>query len=368
MQRRLNFVILGHLWVLAPLALIWFLVPGWRGGSAQVPRGLSIVALAAGGYLILRTALTLTVRRRRLHLVWPFIDVGLITATLIVLRNPNDALFALYFIPLASAVALLNSTLAFALAATTAAEYLVVVQASGGLWSIATIYQVAILAVMASLYGWIVRTVGQYERAVERAEFQRQLAREIHDGLQHLLVTLGIRLELASRLVAEAPDRARQILADERDTARRAADELRYLVRRLRAAPQADLAAALRTQIAAMADRWSFDLEVTAPPVLPRLSPAAELAVLRTIQESLTNVAKHARASHAEVVVTVADRTLRCTVADDGAGFDQAQNTEGGLAGLRDRVEAAGGSLEVRSVPGQGTKVTATFPLPGVGP
>ncbi|HEX4841260.1 MAG TPA: hypothetical protein VFV60_03745, partial [bacterium] len=182
MQRRLNFVILAHLWVLAPLALIWFLVPAWRGDSAQVPRGLSIVGLTVGGYLILRTALTLTVRRRRLHLVWPFIDVGLITATLIVLRNPNDALFALYFIPLASAVALFDSALAFGLAATTAAAYLIVVQVSGGLWSIGTFYQVAILAVMASLYSWIVRTVGQYERAVERAEFQRQLAREIHDG------------------------------------------------------------------------------------------------------------------------------------------------------------------------------------------
>lgn len=368
MQRRLNFVILAHLWVLAPLALLWFLVPAWREGSAQVPRGLSIVALAAGGYLILRTALTLTVRRRGLHLVWPFIDVGLITATLVVLRNPHDSLFALYFIPLASAVALFNSSLAFALAATTAAAYLVVVWVSGGLWNIATLYQVAILAVMASLYSWIVRTVGQYERAVERAEFQRQLAREIHDGIQHLLVTLGTRLELASRLVVEAPDRARQILEAERDTARRAADELRYLIRRLRAAPQADLAAALRTQIAAMADRWSFDLEVTAPPGLPRLSPAAELAVLRTIQESLTNIAKHARASHAEVQVTVADRTLRCTIADDGVGFEPTQITEGGLASLRDRVQAAGGTLETRSTPGQGTTVTATFPVPKARP
>ncbi len=364
MQRRLNFVILAHLWVLAPLALLWFLVPAWRGNSAQVPQDVSLVALATGGYLVVRTAFTLTVRRRRLHLVWPFIDVGLITATLIALRDPNDALFALYFIPLASAVALFTSELAFALVATTAAAYLVVVQVSAGLWSIATLYRVAILAVVASLYSWIVRTVGQYERAVERAEFQRQLAREIHDGIQHLLVTLGIRLELASRLVAEAPDRARQILAAERDTARHAADELRYLVRRLRAAPQVDLAAALRTQIAAMADRWSFDLELTAPPVLPRLPAAAEIAVLRTIQESLTNIAKHARASRAEVRVTVADRTLRCIIADDGVGFDPAQITEGGLAGLRDRVEAAGGTLEVRSTPGKGTTVTATFPQP----
>ena len=86
---------------------------------------------------------------------------------------------------------------------------------------------------------------------------------------------MGMRLELAARLVTEAPDRAAHILMAERETARRAADELRYLVRRLRAAPQADLAEALRTQIAAMADRWPFDLEVTAASELPRLAPAA---------------------------------------------------------------------------------------------
>jgi signal transduction histidine kinase len=315
--------------------------------------------------LVVRTLLTLTVRRRRLHLLWPFIDVGLITATLIVLRNPSDALFVLYFIPLASAVALFNSSLAFGLAAATAAAYLLVVQVSGELlWSIATLYRVGILAVMASLYSWIVRTVGLYERAVERAEFQRQLAREIHDGVQHLLVTLGIRLELASRLVTDNPQRAKQILAAEQDTTRRAADELRYLVRRLRAAPQADLVSALRTQIAAMADRWSFDLDVSAPPTLPRLSPAAELAVLRTIQESLTNTARHARASRAGVQVAVADGVLRCTITDDGAGFDPTHTEEGGLAGLRERIQAAGGILEVQSALGRGTTVTATFPLP----
>lgn len=364
MQRRLNFILLAHLWALAPLALLWFFVPAWRGGPVDVSPGVSAVALAATGYLVVRTVLTVTVRRPQLHLLWPFIDVGFITAALIVLRNPGDGLFALYFIPLASAVALFSSTLAFALAAFTAAAYLVVVQVSGGLWATPTLYRVTILAIMASLYSWIVRTVGQFERAVERAEFQRQLSREIHDGIQHLLVTLGIRLELASRLVTESPQRAQQILAAEQETARRTADELRYLIRRLRTAPTADLASVLRTQIAAMADRWSFDLEVSVPSTLPRLSPAAEHAVLRTIQESLTNIARHAQASRADVQVAVADQVLRCTITDNGRGFDAAHGAEGGLAGLRERIQATGGTLDVQSAPGRGTTVTATLPLP----
>ncbi|MDR7588179.1 MAG: histidine kinase [Armatimonadota bacterium] len=99
------------------------------------------------------------------------------------------------------------------------------------------------------------------EGAAERDRFQRELAREIHDEVQHLLVTLAQRLDPASRLIREAPERAGRIAAAETDTARRAADEMRYLVRRLRAAP-VDLAAALRTLVAGTADRWPLELVV----------------------------------------------------------------------------------------------------------
>ena len=270
MQRRLNLIILAHLWVLAPLALTWFLVPAWRGdGALGVTRQLGVLATIAGAYLVLRTWLTLTSRLTEWRLMWPFLDVALITATLVLVRNPNDALFALYFIPLASAVAAFRPGVAVGLAAAAAAGYLLVIQVSGELWSVRTLFRVVIIGIMASLYGWIVRTVGLFERAAERAEFQTQLAREIHDGVQGLLVTLSQRLELAARLLPEKPARAREIVTAERETARRATDELRYLVRRLRVVPQADLATALRTQIGAMADRWSFDLQVVAAPTLP---------------------------------------------------------------------------------------------------
>ncbi len=365
MQRRLNWIILAHLWALTPLAVIWFLWPAWRGDAApDLVRALAILLGITAGYLVVRTWLTFTSGLRGLQVLWPFLDVALITAALVLVRNPNDALFALYFLPLASAVAALSTRQATALAAAAAVGYLLVVAASGDLWSVGSTFRVAILGVMASLYGWIVRTVGLYERAAERGEFRAQLAREIHDGVQHLLVTLGLRLELAGQLFPDAPERAAQIIATERETARQAADELRYLVRRLRAAPATELGTALRTQIAALAERWPFDLQVVAAPTLPRLTPAAEHAVVRVIQESLTNVARHARAQHAEVRVEAEQGTLRCTVRDDGAGFDPARVTTGGLAGLRDRVAAAGGTFAIQSQPGRGTTVTATFPLP----
>lgn len=365
MQRRLNLIILTHLWVLMPLAFIWFLLPAWRGpGAPSVVRELGILLGLTFLYLALRTWLTLTARLPVLRFVWPFIDVGLITAALVLERNPSDALFVLYFIPLASAVASLNPLYAVSLAASAAIGYLLVVLVSGELWSVRTLFRLAIIGIMASLYGWIVRTVGLFERAAERGEFQAQLAREIHDGVQGLLVTLSQRLELAAWLLPEKPAPAREIVAAERETARRAIDELRYLIRRLRTDPRADLATTLRTQIGATADRWAFDLQVIAAPALPRLTPAAEHAVVRLIQECLTNVARHAQAQHAEVRVEAVDGTIQCTVTDDGAGFDPAQVDGGGLAGLRARVTAAGGTLEIQSQPGGGTTVRAIFPVP----
>lgn len=179
-----------------------------------------------------------------------------------------------------------------ALAAATAAAYLLVIVATGSPWSIGLVYRLLIIGIMASLYGWVIRLVTASERATERAEFQRELAGEIHDGIQHHLITLGARLDLAHRLLAEAPARAAQILVQEREAARRAADELRYLVRRLRSGVLRgdDLASALRLQVVALAERWPFALEVEVPPSLPRLAPAAEHSLLRAIQESLTNV------------------------------------------------------------------------------
>src|SRR5256712_12281932 len=169
-------IVLAHLWVLTPLALAWFLFPAWRGdGVSGVTRQLAVLALIATAYLLIRTWLTVKSSLTQWRLVWPFVDVALITAALVLLRNPNDALFALYFIPLASAVASLRTEFAVGLAAAAAAGYLLGVQITGELWSVRTLFRVAIIGVMASLYGWIVRIVGLFERTAERAEVHGRL-------------------------------------------------------------------------------------------------------------------------------------------------------------------------------------------------
>jgi len=373
-QRQLQLIVLGHIWALAPLAAAWFLVPAWRGENpppATVP--LMVITAAAGLYLAVRTLLTLTSRAGSLTALWPFLDAALITAALMAIRSPRDAMSVLYFIPIASGVAVLSLPYLAALTGLMVAGYTAVIAFSGTPWSVDIFFRAVVIALIASLYGRVIRLVTAYAREMERADYQAALAREMHDGIQHLLVTLSARLELASRLLAESPARAAAIVVAERDTARRAADELRYLVRRGRGVPDPSgrrgppdlgLAGTLRAQLAATAERWPFALTVELPSSLPPVPPATELAVLRVIQESLTNAAKHAAATAVTVVLEDRDERLTCTIRDDGVGFDPAAASEQGLGGLRERVRTLGGSFTVSSATGSGTTVTAAFPLP----
>jgi signal transduction histidine kinase len=369
-RRRLELIILGHIWALTPLLLVWFFFPAWRGGESPLDvRALTVLASLTAIYLLLRSYLTIKARAPGANLLWPYLEVAIITAVLIVLRNPVDALSILYFIPLASAVASLSARHLAGLVTAITAGYVLVILISDVPWSVTLVFRLVMFAAIASLYGWLIRTVTASARAAERAEFQAELSREIHDGIQHLLVTMGTRLELASHLITESPGRAAQIVTQEREAARRAADELRYLVRRLRAeAEHTDLASVLRIQVAAMAERWPFELEVEVPTDLPRLPPAVEHAILRVIQESLTNAAKHGAPERVDVRLSRADQSLHCAIKDDGRGFDPRTPgvEEGGLHYLQTRVASAGGTLEVRSAPGQGTLVVASFPIPEV--
>jgi signal transduction histidine kinase len=379
LQRRLELIVLVHLWGLAPLSLAWFLVPRWRAAPPFASeRELAGLTLIATGYVAYRT--WLVVRRSAPPLpIWPYVDVLMITAALDILRNPTDALAFLYLLPLASTAATGSLLNLGALAASTTAGLAFVMLRSDVSWGIEMVYRMIVIGVVASVYGTMMRSVAAHERSAERLAYQRELAREIHDGVQYLLAVVSARLELARRLISEDPGRAATVIDGEAATVRRAGDELRYLVRRLRVdAQQVDLSTALRQQVSAMADRWSFDVDLTIPDRLPRLTPAAEHAVLRVIQESLTNVAKHAEASRVTIAVDVEGPLLRCTIRDDGVGFRHEPDapslrppaagaaTKGGygLANLRERVAGAAGTLDVRSAPGEGTSITASFRIP----
>jgi signal transduction histidine kinase len=202
-------------------------------------------------------------------------------------------------------------------------------------------------------------------------EERTRLAREIHDTLAQQLTGIVIQLEAADTLVERGSDRARQSVAIARDLARAALQEARRSVWNLRPAPlaAAGLVAALEREVRAWESRSGIAARFRKRSVAarPSLQPASEVALLRTVQEALSNVARHSGAAAVTVTLKADGDEIVLTVHDDGVGFDAASEPPRsdcfGLEGMRERVRLAGGTLIVMSSPGAGTEITARLPL-----
>jgi signal transduction histidine kinase len=190
-------------------------------------------------------------------------------------------------------------------------------------------------------------------------ETRRRIERDLHDGAQQRLVSLGLELRLAQSLVPPAV----QALEAEID---RVAGELTGVVEDLReiargihpaVLSEGGLGPALRTLARRAAIAVELDVAVTA-----RLPEPVEVAAYYLVSEALTNATRHARASVAEVAADVAGGTLRVRVRDDGAGGADPWRGSG-LTGLKDRIDALGGTFSVHSPPGGGTTVSCELPV-----
>jgi signal transduction histidine kinase len=190
----------------------------------------------------------------------------------------------------------------------------------------------------------------------------RRIERDIHDGAQQRLVKLAIDLSLAEEKVASDPDAARALIAESRDQARQALAELREVLRG--AAPAILGDRGLTAALAAVAGRSPVPTFVDSGlPSNVRLPDAVERAAYYVVTEALANVAKHAGAARCDILLRVVPGYLMAEVRDDGRG-GAALADGGGLAGLRDRVEALDGRLDVVSPPGGPTLVRAWIPVP----
>jgi two-component system, NarL family, sensor histidine kinase DevS len=204
-------------------------------------------------------------------------------------------------------------------------------------------------------------------RSLAAAEAERhRWARELHDETLQALGGLKVHLSSATRL--DDPEAMRAAMREATHQLTGDIDSLRALIAELRppALDQLGLAPALTS----LAQRTGAanDVEVRADVKLPgdrRLAPELETTVYRIVQESLTNVVKHARASSIEIAVRCADDAVDVSVADNGIGFDP-ESVAGngfGLAGMRERVELAGGELSVLPGADAGTVVRARLPV-----
>jgi signal transduction histidine kinase len=204
-------------------------------------------------------------------------------------------------------------------------------------------------------------------RSLAATEAERhRWARELHDETLQALAGLRVLLSSATRL--DDVDAMRAAMRDATQQLSGDIESLRALIAELRppALDQLGLAPAL-TSLAKRTGAGN-DLEVRADVELPddhRLAPEVETTVYRVVQESLTNVVKHAGATSVDLAVRCAQDTVEVTVSDDGVGFD-ADGRSGagfGLVGMRERVELAGGELSVAPGAEAGTVVRARLPL-----
>ena len=204
---------------------------------------------------------------------------------------------------------------------------------------------------------------------VQEAE-RRSLARELHDDIGQALTALKLNLEGVARARDGAALRAR--VAEALETTRHAIERVRALSLNLRPSQLDDLglAAALRSHLdrqAALA-RLAPHLEVAEPPA--GLGLEIESACFRVAQEAINNVVRHAAAGNIWLQLAFGDGRMALTVRDDGRGFDvpaarrrAAAGASLGVVSMQERVALAGGVFEIRSAPGAGTLVAASFPL-----
>ncbi|HUB71254.1 MAG TPA: PAS domain S-box protein [Acidimicrobiales bacterium] len=201
-------------------------------------------------------------------------------------------------------------------------------------------------------------------RLVAASDAARQrVTRDLHDGAQQRLVTTLLNLQLAEEYWQSAPERAKELLGSAIHDARRGIEDLREIVAGIHPAvlTQHGLAAA----IDALAARLPVPVRLDVAD--GRLQAPVEASVYFFCSEALTNLVKHANATSAWVRVQLLDDICEVEVGDDGIGGAEPQPGGGGLTGLRDRVGALNGTIDIASPPGGGTVLRASIPMPQEG-
>jgi signal transduction histidine kinase len=189
-------------------------------------------------------------------------------------------------------------------------------------------------------------------------EERRRIERDLHDGAQQRLVALTVMLGLAESRLASDPASAAQLIAQAREEAHHAVKELRELAHGIH--PTLLSERGLGAALEALASRAPLPVSVRGVPAV-RLPSAIESTAYYVTAEALTNVAKYAHADQAFVHLSVEEDRFQLQIGDDGVGGADPSGT--GLRGLRDRVDALDGVLEVDSPPGGGTTVRIELPL-----
>jgi len=212
---------------------------------------------------------------------------------------------------------------------------------------------------------------GEYlKRIVAAQEAERaRIARELHDETGQSLTAIGLRLRGASAIIHQDLDKVKEHLRELEGLAARSLTELQRLIANLRPSHLDDLGlqAALRWYSEEVESTSDLEVEIEQEGVPREIPPEIRIALFRVAQEALTNVAKHAHASKAKIVLRFDNASVGIRIEDDGRGFDLEKTSQDdrkswGLLGMEERATLLRGRFIIDSKPGMGTSVLVTIP------
>jgi signal transduction histidine kinase len=211
------------------------------------------------------------------------------------------------------------------------------------------------------------RELAQRNEELAVLNYRERLSRELHDAVTQTLFSASLMADALPRMWDSDPERARRQLGEIGRLTRSALAELRVLLLDLRPASLADgdVERLLRQLAESLDGRagMAIDLNVEGTCSLP---PQSRAAIYRIAHEALNNAVKHAGASRSSVTLCCGPEQIELSIEDDGCGFDPREVPAGklGLGIMRERAEASGATLQVRSRAGDGTRVNAVWPRP----
>jgi two-component system NarL family sensor kinase len=197
---------------------------------------------------------------------------------------------------------------------------------------------------------------------------KKHLARELHDGINQLLVSSKCHLELLASKIEDAT--LQQHLIKSQNSLMTAINEVRHISHNLRPSALDDigLEAALNTLLQDFKAHSGVDTQASLTTQSGKLKSEVATTLYRVAQESLTNIEKHAHANQVTVILQQMGNMLQLIIRDDGVGFDvnvKLRRSGIGLRNMRERVEFIGGELDIESEPGLGTEITVLLELDG---
>lgn len=198
-------------------------------------------------------------------------------------------------------------------------------------------------------------------------EERQRISRELHDSLAQTLGWLNIKVEIMQDHLREKDDeKVRAELGNIHHVIREACYDVRESIDGLRAQPNEDIKTSMQVWIATFRQRSPLDIQFSAPEEMLDLPAIVSTELIRILQEGLTNIRKHARASHVKITLGRSSDFVELSIQDNGQGFDYrpSENLRHfGLRIMRERAERLGGTFELDTAPGSGAKLLAHIPL-----